>query len=66
VQLPGRDMEINRGLFQIMVAEQELNGSQVRTGFQQMSGEAVTQGVIVLLMICTPRKSAIAITRCSA
>src|SRR5215467_10601729 len=27
--------------------EQELNGSQVRAGFQQMSGEAVPQGVRV-------------------
>jgi len=34
-------MKINRGLFQVAMPEQDLDGSQVRAGFEQMSGEAV-------------------------
>jgi hypothetical protein len=34
MQLPGGDMEINCGLLQIAVAQQQLNGPQVRTGFE--------------------------------
>ncbi len=35
-------MEINRGLFQIAVSEQNLDSPQVRAVFKQVSGEAVT------------------------
>jgi hypothetical protein len=41
VQLPGRDMEINGGLLQIAVAQQQLNRTQVGASFQQMGGKAV-------------------------
>jgi hypothetical protein len=34
---------------------------QVGAGFQQMRGEAVTQGIVVLLMICIQRRSVIVI-----
>ena len=37
------------------MAEQELNGTHVGAGFQQMDREGVTQGVLVLLMIRQPR-----------
>jgi len=40
-----RQMEINRRFFQIAMAQQDLNGSEVRAGFQQMSREAVSQSV---------------------
>jgi hypothetical protein len=45
VQALLRKVEIDGGLFQIAVSEQDLYSPQVRTGFKQMSGEAVTQGV---------------------
>ena len=35
------EMQIDGGLFQVTVAKQQLDGSQVRAGFEQMSGEAV-------------------------
>jgi hypothetical protein len=56
-------MQINCRVRQFRVTEQNLNGSEIRAGFQQVRGEAVAQGIPVLLMICTPRKSATAITR---
>ena len=36
---------------------------QIGASFQQVRSEAVSQGILVLLMICIPLKSAIAITR---
>ena len=56
-------MEIDRGLFQIAMAEQNLDGPQVRAGFEQVSGEAVPQGILILLMICTQQRFAIVIIR---
>jgi hypothetical protein len=56
-------MQVNRGRLDVFVAQQYLNGSKVSTGFQQMRSITVAQGLPVLLMICIPRKSAIAITR---
>jgi hypothetical protein len=41
VQVPLREMQIAGGLFQIVMAEQDLNGVQVGAGFEQVSGEAV-------------------------
>jgi hypothetical protein len=38
-------MDINGGRLQITVAKENLNGAQVGAGFQQVGGEAVTQGV---------------------
>src|SRR4051812_33446308 len=38
-------MQVNRGLFEIAMAEQDLDGSQVCSGLQQMSREAVPQSV---------------------
>src|SRR5687768_8466903 len=45
VQLLGGDMQVDGCLLQIAVAQQQLNRPQVRTGFEQMRGEAVPQGV---------------------
>ena len=43
------------------MAEQELNLADVGTLFQQVDGKSVSQGIVVLLMIHTSQKSAIAI-----
>ena len=45
VQMPLRKMEVDGGLFQIAMAQQDLNGAQIRAGFQQMRGETVAQRV---------------------
>jgi hypothetical protein len=58
-----RKVEIDGGLFQIAMPQQDLDGPQIRSVFQQVSGEAVTQGVIVVLIISFPLRSAIVITR---
>ena len=34
-------VQVNRGLFQIVVTEEHLDGAQVRSRFQQMSGKAM-------------------------
>jgi hypothetical protein len=56
-------MQIAGRRFDVLVAHQNLNGSQVRSVFEHVRGKAVPQGVAVLLMICTPQRSAIDITR---
>jgi hypothetical protein len=56
-------MKINRGVFQVSVTQQKLNRAEIRASFQQVCGVGMPQGVLVLLMICTRRRSAIAITR---
>jgi hypothetical protein len=56
-------MQIASRRFDVLVAHQYLNGSQVRSLFEHVRGETVPQGILVLLMICTPRRSVIAITR---
>jgi hypothetical protein len=38
-------MDINGGLLQIAVAEENLDGAQIGAGLQQMGGKAVTQGM---------------------
>jgi hypothetical protein len=40
-----RKVEVDGRLFQIVVPEQPLDGAQVRTRFEQMSGEARSQRV---------------------
>jgi len=49
-----------------LVAEQNLDDADIGAILQQMRGETVAQRVLVLLMICARRKSAIAITRAMA
>ena len=38
-----REMQVDGGLFQIVMSQQHLDGARVCAGFQQMSGEAVAQ-----------------------
>jgi hypothetical protein len=44
------------------MTEQNLNGAEIGAGFVEMRGKAVTQGIVVLLMICTLRRFAIVTT----
>jgi len=41
VEMPMREMQINRGLFQIAMSEQHLDGAQIGTGFEQVRGKAM-------------------------
>jgi hypothetical protein len=43
-----------------------LDRAQVGAGFEQMSREAVTEGLLILLMIRSQPRSAIAFTRSTA
>jgi hypothetical protein len=54
-------MQVDQRVFQAGVSEQDLNGAQIGARLQQMSCEAVTQGIVVLLMICIQRRSVIVI-----
>lgn len=47
VEMPLRQVEVPAGGLQIGMAEQELNGMQVCTGFEQMGCEAVPESVRV-------------------
>ena len=40
-----REVQVDRRLFQIAMAQQHLDGAQVGTGFEQMRGKAVAQSV---------------------
>jgi hypothetical protein len=40
-----RNMEVDGGLFQIVVTQEDLNGTQIGAGLQQMCGETVPQGM---------------------
>ena len=41
-QMPVGQVQVDRRFFQITMSQQNLNRAQVRAGFQQMGGEAVT------------------------
>jgi hypothetical protein len=56
-----RQVDVNHGFAQVGVAEQQLDGAQVGSGFEEMSGEAVAQGLLILLMICTQQRFAIGV-----
>ena len=45
LQMPARQVQVDRGVLQVAMAEQQLNGAQIGAGFEQVSGEAVAQGV---------------------
>jgi hypothetical protein len=52
-------------VFELGVSEKHLDGAQIGAGFQHVSGETVPTGIVVILMICIPRKSAIPYIRTS-
>src|SRR5467141_3695001 len=60
------EMEVDGGLFQIAMTQQDLNGAQIRACFEQMSGEAVAQDVWVysLFDACSLGRLLAGIARC--
>jgi hypothetical protein len=60
------NVQVDRGCFQVGVSEQQLHSWQVCPVLEQVRREAMAQGILVMLMICTPERSAIAITRGTA
>jgi hypothetical protein len=40
-KMPARQMQVQRGVLDLGVAEQDLNGAQISAGFQQVRGKAV-------------------------
>ena len=44
-QMPLREMQIDRCLFEVPMSEQHLDGAQVGAGFEQMCGEAMSKSV---------------------
>jgi hypothetical protein len=58
LEMPLRKVQILRGGLEILMAKQQLDGAQVGAGFEQVRGPAVTEGLLVLLMICIQQKFA--------
>jgi hypothetical protein len=56
LKMATRQMQINRRVGKLRVTEQHLDRAQISSGFQQMRGEAVAKGIVVLLMICISQK----------
>ena len=54
------EVDVPDRLFEITMSGQLLNGADVRSGIEQVSGETVPQRLPILLMICSQEKSAIA------
>ena len=44
-EMPPGEMQVDRGFLQVAMPQQHLDGAQVGTGFEQMSGKAVAQSV---------------------
>jgi hypothetical protein len=63
--MPLGQMQVDGSDFEVAMAEQDLNGAQVGAGFKKMCREAMATGIVVILMICIPRKSAIPYIRTS-
>jgi len=43
--MPSRKMKIDRGLFQIVMSQEQLNGAQISAVFQQVRSETMAQRV---------------------
>jgi hypothetical protein len=61
LQVSVGQMQVDQSVFQAGVSEQDLDGTQIGSGVQQMGGATVPQGIVVLLMICIQRRSVIVI-----
>ena len=55
------DVGINGSGAQGLMTQQLLDDLNIDAGLQQMSGEAVAQGLLILLMICTQQRFAIGV-----
>ncbi len=49
------EVQIDRGLFKISMAEQDLDGAEICSCFKQMSREAVSQGMRMDVLMLQPR-----------
>ena len=65
-QMTSGKMQIDSCVIERGMAEQYLNGAQVRASFEQVCGIAMARGLLVLLMICTQQKFAIDSIPCMA
>ena len=65
-QMAARQMQVEDGVLYTLVPEQQLDRAQIGARFEQVCREAVPQGVITVLTISFPLRSAIAITRATA
>ena len=61
--MAARQMQVDAGGLQVCMPEQDLDGRQVSAILQQVSCETMSQGVIMVLTISLPLRSAIVITR---
>ena len=59
-------MDVDHCLAQVGMAQQQLDGAQVSPGLKQMSREAMAEGLLILLMIRSQPRSAIAFIRSMA
>jgi hypothetical protein len=64
--MPLRNVQVHAGFLQVVVTQQQLDRPQIRAVLQQMCGKAVPQGLLILLMIRSQPRSAIAFIRCMA
>jgi hypothetical protein len=60
VQVFLRKMNIARRGLEVSVPQQHLDGAQVGAGFEQVRRPTMSERLLVLLMICSQEKSAIA------
>ena len=59
-----REVEIDGGLFEVAMTEQDLDGAEIRSSLQQMGRKAVPQGVRMdMLMLETSTQCGL-LTRC--
>jgi hypothetical protein len=65
-QVPSRQVQIDAGGFQIGMPHQDLDGWQIGAILQQMSGKTMSQGLLILLMICSQQEFAIDVIRSMA
>jgi len=49
-----REVQIDRGLFKITVPQQDLDGAEVSSCFQQMCRETVAQGMRMDVLVLKP------------
>jgi hypothetical protein len=59
-------MQINSSVLDVRVAEQPLDRADIGAGFEHVNGIGMPQGVITVLTISFPLRSAIAIIRATA
>ena len=64
-RLLGNEQVLGCG-FNAGVAQQNLNAAQIDAVFQQVGSEAMTQGLLILLMNCTQPRFAIGVIRSMA